>query len=239
MIEIFQTTKQILSEKIHKENSFEPNLTTGMIYYFADREIKRLLVKKPYLKVLELGCGSGIISLLLKKKYDQKLDLYLSDIMELSVDDARKNFEKNNLSATIKKSDMFEAWDLNTEFDVIIYDVTGISGEIAKLSPWFEKAYASDCVTGVTHLLNFFNTVQKMNFKEKSVIFPLLSLSNYKIAKNYINKLHIIDSGKVYWPVPINDFKVEFNSLTDSENCTTEIINGIHNAWTEVFVCSV
>lgn len=239
MIEILKATKQVLSEKIQTENSFDPNLTTGMIYYFADQEIKRLLDRKSNLKVLELGCGSGIISLMLKKKYGSQLEMHLSDIVELSVEDARKNFEINNLSAKIKKSNMFEAWDLNTPYDLILYDVTGISGEIAKLSPWFDKAYASDCVTGVTHLINFISTVKKLKNKQKSIIFPLLSLSNHNIVRKHINDLNILNSGKVHWPVPIEDFKVDFKSIANNENHTTEIIDGIYNAWTEVYVCSV
>ena len=65
---------------------------------------------------LELGCGSGIISLLAAKKGAKVL---ASDINEIALEFLDKNATKNNLSLTTVPSDLFDSIE-NTTFDFII-----------------------------------------------------------------------------------------------------------------------
>lgn len=65
---------------------------------------------------LELGCGSGIISLLASKKGAKVL---ASDINEIALEFLNKNATKNNLRITTIQSDLFDSLE-NLNFDYII-----------------------------------------------------------------------------------------------------------------------
>ena len=67
-------------------------------------------------KILELGCGSGIISLLASKK---KANVIASDINERALEFLNKNAEKNNLPVTTIQSDLFDTIE-EKSFDYII-----------------------------------------------------------------------------------------------------------------------
>ena len=74
---------KILDQEIKLNDTdkvFEPNITTRLIMQSCD---KLNFNKKK--KVLDLGSGSGIIGIFLKKKYKEKIDLYLSDYSEDAV----------------------------------------------------------------------------------------------------------------------------------------------------------
>ena len=65
---------------------------------------------------LELGCGSGIISLLASKKGAK---VFASDINEIALEFLYKNATKNNLPITTIQSDLFDSIE-KTNFDYII-----------------------------------------------------------------------------------------------------------------------
>lgn len=66
--------------------------------------------------VLDFGCGYGPIGIYLKKKYDCNVDMI--DINDRSLELARKNAIKNNVSVNIFKSDIYE--NVTKKYDYII-----------------------------------------------------------------------------------------------------------------------
>jgi len=97
--------------KVHPD-VFPPHLTlsTKILLNF----IKPLNLKNK--SFLELGCGSGIISLLASKKEAKVL---ASDINEKALEFLKKNSIKNELPVTIIQSDLFDNIE-NIHFDYII-----------------------------------------------------------------------------------------------------------------------
>ena len=70
-------------------------------------------------KLLDLGCGYGIIGIAFKKKYP-KLNITMIDINERAVRMAKQNCKNNNLTINIFKSDILNNSELKNElFDVI------------------------------------------------------------------------------------------------------------------------
>jgi len=59
-------------------------------------------------KVLDMGCGYGVIGLFIKALYPQ-LIVTLTDINERAVSYARKNAERNNLWVQIVQGDLYES----------------------------------------------------------------------------------------------------------------------------------
>lgn len=66
--------------------------------------------------VLDFGCGYGPIGIYLKKRYNCNVDMI--DINDRSLDLARKNAIKNNVSVNIFKSDIYE--NITKKYDYII-----------------------------------------------------------------------------------------------------------------------
>ena len=88
---------------------------------------------------MDLGCGCGILGIMIKKK-NKSIDIFSSDVDINAVENAKKNFKKNEIKGDIRVSNLFKNWD-SYKFDYIINDVSGISSAIAKRSPWFKKLY--------------------------------------------------------------------------------------------------
>lgn len=174
---------------------FKPTLTS------------KLLVKEtiPYLKkkqkILDLGCGGGIITACLyKKSFKQKF--YLSDLHSLAIIKAKKNLNLINNNFTFKIGDGFEPWK-NEKFDIIINDISGISKTVAKLSPWFKNVPTDNTEKGTGLLKKIVK--QCANFMNNKSIFvtPIISLSDCATAVNIVKKnLKIVSIKKYQWPLP-------------------------------------
>jgi tRNA G10 N-methylase Trm11 len=150
---------------------FTPNLTTKLSYEVSVNHIKKNF------KVLDLGCGSGILGILIKKKY-QNIKLFSSDIDHNAVKFTKKNFKKNNIKGDVRESNLFGNWK-KMKFDYIINDVSGISNKIAIKSPWFKKIVPCDTGLDGTKLSSKILEQSKKYLKKKGIIqIPLISLSN-------------------------------------------------------------
>ena len=66
--------------------------------------------------ILDFGCGYGPIGIFLKKRYDCNVDMI--DINDRSLELAKKNAIKNNVSVNIFKSDIYE--NITKKYDYII-----------------------------------------------------------------------------------------------------------------------
>ena len=163
--------------------SFEPNLTSNLI---ADAIETINLEGK---SILDLGCGCGALGLSLTKHNPSLIDF--SDISSGAIDDCIlniKNFKTNSKKIELNaiKSNCFDNIHTNKKYDIIINDVSGISEEIAKLSPWFLNA---PCESGSDGLFLFKKIIKEaQNYLKPSGILltPLLSLSNIRNAISFI-----------------------------------------------------
>ena len=150
---------------------FTPNLTTKLSYEVSINHIKKNF------KVLDLGCGSGILGILIKKKY-RNIKLFSSDIDQNAIKFTKKNFKKNNIKGDVRESNLFGNWK-KMKFDYIINDVSGISNKIAIKSPWFKKIVPCDTGLDGTKLSSKILEQSKKYLKKKGIIqIPLISLSN-------------------------------------------------------------
>ena len=68
-------------------------------------------------KVLDLGCGAGVIGAMIKK-HNPQAQITMTDIHAMALASARKTFDKNQLEAEIFASDVFS--NIEGKFDLII-----------------------------------------------------------------------------------------------------------------------
>lgn len=91
------------------KNAYRYNSDSLMLYSFC---------KNIYGNVLDVGCGSGILGLLLKRDFPE-ISLFMCDILEQNCTLAAKNAKENGLLAQIFALD-FSKFDKNIQFDFII-----------------------------------------------------------------------------------------------------------------------
>jgi methylase of polypeptide subunit release factors len=156
-------------------------------------------------KLLELGCGCGIISLALAMDFPKRdLSLSLSDLSSGAILDCKENFDNVGLRAEIKVGSLFEPW-INSEerYDLIINDISGISRDVAAMSPWFDKAPMAPGNTGVELLQQFLLEAPNYLTPSGKVIFPLLNLSQTELVMNSEDSnFEFIKIKELEWPLP-------------------------------------
>lgn len=82
--------------------------------------IKNAKITKEDSKVLDLGCGYGVIGIALKKHYPN-VDMTLCDINDRAVRVAKQNCDENDTVCSVIKSDIFSNSAISEQkFDVIL-----------------------------------------------------------------------------------------------------------------------
>jgi len=205
-IDFDKLKEDIISDK----NVFKPNLTSLLSYETAISEIKNNY------KVLDLGCGSGIIGIALMKSFPN-IEMYCSDLDNNSVNITKKNYLKYKLEADIKVGNLFYPW-LNKKFDYIINDVSGISSIVAKNSPWYgDKIPCDSGEDGSNLALSIIKNAAIYLTKKGSIQIPLISLSNVQkivnVAEKNFSETKIIKSKDWFLPKEMENMKSKMNEL--------------------------
>lgn len=195
--------KKIQETKLYvKKKVFIPTQTTKYLF----DEIKKKISKRKNIILSDMGCGNGVIGISLYKKLKNIKHLYFSDISKEAIINCKKNLKLNKIkftNATFLVSDVFEKFN-NEKFDVIINDISGISEDVAKISPWFKKVPCSSGINGTDLTINFLSNYKYYLKKNGIVFFPIISLCNEKKIFNFLRKFKINFEilSKNIWPLP-------------------------------------
>lgn len=154
-------------------------------------------------KMLDLGAGSGVNGISLYLKGLVKPPLYASDLSEHAIDCMEKNAALQNLPIVIKRGSSFKPWE-SEKFDYIVDDISGISEEVAKISPWYNNV---PCQSGIDGTALVVEVVQKAPEHLNAgglFFFPVISFSNVnKILKTaHDNFSHVEPLFHEEWPLP-------------------------------------
>tara|TARA_X000000950_G_scaffold214902_1_gene258603 strand:- start:5390 stop:6109 length:720 start_codon:yes stop_codon:yes gene_type:complete len=175
---------------------FEPNLTTILLIDMARKIIKNND------KVLDLGCGSGVVGCYLYKKKIIKY-IYGSDISEAAVNCSIYNAKKLTNDYDIRLSNSLSNWK-NRKFDLIINDISGISSQLNNISKWFKFAPNDSGNDGTKFTINILKDYKNKQFNNANLLFPVLGLSDRDKIINYLkkNKISYKILVKKEWPLP-------------------------------------
>jgi len=155
----------------YKKNTFIPTGTSDLL---VESVIKKLKIKG---KVLDLGAGSGYVGLKLLNVFQDKFNLFASDIEKSSIQTIKSNAKINKKKIIIKIGSLFKPWK-NYKFDFIINDVSGISEDVAKISPWFKNVSCKSGKDGTKLTVQIIKESKKFLNKKGIICFPILSFAN-------------------------------------------------------------
>lgn len=192
-------------------------------------------------KILDLGCGCGAIGLSLFKNNIVKEPIYASDISNEAVSNFTTNSEKYNCKSIVKQSHLLNEWE-EGQFEMIVCDVSAISEEVAKFSNWFDVTSCKTGADGSVLMKEIFENVEKYIKKPGHFYFPIISLSNVDLIKEYsFSKFKNIKKIKRFnWPLPeemLKHFKT-LKELKEKKFVDFKEVFGMVICYTDVYEVS-
>ena len=182
---------------VRMDGVFSPNTTTELLINAVKKTIS-----KP-LKTLDLGCGTGVVGISLWLDGLASEPVFASDLSEPSVACTYENFKEYNCTADIRCGALFDPW-VGEKFDLVIDDISGISQDIAFISPWFGGIPCDTGSDGTNLVLDILYNASNYLSGKGYFFFPVLSLSNVdvilKVANESFATVELIERQE--WPLP-------------------------------------
>ncbi|OGC04163.1 hypothetical protein A2276_06080 [candidate division WOR-1 bacterium RIFOXYA12_FULL_43_27] len=163
-----------------QDGVFTPTGTTEVLFKAVQKYIK-----KPG-KILDLGCGCGVMGIALHQIGVVRGLLYASDLSEESVACTKKNADRYNCPVVAKSGALFDPW-VEEKFDYIVDDVSGVSEEVARISPWFDGVPCESGRDGSSLVVQVIKKARAHLNSSGCLFFPIISFSN---VNNILNAAH-------------------------------------------------
>jgi len=170
---------------------FVPTSTTTLLLAAV-----RKSVNPNWTTALDLGCGSGVVAVVLKKLILPQASVSASDISEEAVELARQNAARHGLAIECRAGSLFEPW-AGRNFDVIVDDVAGMSEPVARLSRWYPPQIKSDAgEAGTRWIVPILEQAPGHLPSGGEIFFPVLTLSDeaeiLRTAESSFKKIELI-----------------------------------------------
>ncbi len=118
-------TRDVLRNKEIKFYTASGLFSTNKVDKGSELLINKSIIKDND-KILDLGCGYGIIGLSLKLSFP-KIKIIFSDINERAIQTTKDNLKLHNVKAEVIQSDGFE--NINEKFDIILLNPPQTAGK--------------------------------------------------------------------------------------------------------------
>jgi len=204
--------------KINKSQSFEIKLKESVFHPTgtSDEIIKAVSanIVSPG-KVLDLGCGSGVVGFALHILGKSEGPLHASDLSSDAALLIEENAKDLGIPVVARYGSIFAPWE-NESFDYIIDDISGIAEDVAAISPWFSKTSCRSGKDGSDLVIEAITNAPVHLNEGGKFFFPVLSLSNSKkiieAASETFTKVQRIAHKE--WRLP-DELKSHMDTLVD------------------------
>ena len=151
---------------------FHPTSTTSLLLRAA-----RGAFGEPCGSVLDLGCGSGIVAIVLARLLPAGTTVCASDLSPEAVRLTIANAGRNHVSVDCRCGSSFAPWE-GQRFDLIVDDVAGVAEPIDRLSGWYPPGVPSDAGRdGARWILEILERAPEHLSHGGRFVFPVLTLS--------------------------------------------------------------
>jgi len=151
---------------------FQPTSTTVLLLRAA-----RGALGQPCQSVLDLGCGSGIVAVVLARLLPPDTSVCASDLSFEAVRLTLANAERNGVRVEGRCGSSFDPW-AGRRFDLIVDDVSGVAEPLDRLSGWYPPSVPSDAGRdGARWILEILDRVPDHLSPSGRFVFPVLTLS--------------------------------------------------------------
>lgn len=215
---------------------FTPTGTTKLLIRGVQQSVSQAV------RMLDLGCGTGIVGLSLFLQGLVKPPLCASDLSASAVRCARMNFERYGCPGDVRAGSLFKPW-VGDRFDVIVDDISGVAQEIAALSPWFQGIPCETGRDGTALVVEILRNAREHLSPNGRLFFPALSLSNVDVlleaARTSFTAVERI--ARQEWPLP-EELKAHMSLLEklNREGCITlKERFGIVLYYTEIYCATI
>lgn len=192
--------------KINESQSFEIKLKESVFHPTgtSDEIIKAVSanIDSPG-KILDLGCGSGVVGFALYLLGKSKGPLFSSDLSSDAAALINENASDLDIPVVARHGSVFSPWD-GQFFDYIVDDISGIAQDIAAISPWFRKTSCESGMDGSDLVIEAINSAPSHLNDGGKFFFPILSLSNSEKIVDVANQTfkHVKRVGHKQWKLP-------------------------------------
>jgi methylase of polypeptide subunit release factors len=172
---------------------FYPTSTTNLLLASVRQSLNAVTTSA---SALDLGCGCGIVAVVLAKSILPKAAIHASDISIEAVELAKRNAADNQVAIDCRCGSLFEPW-AGMKFDLILDDVAGMAEPIARLSQWYPPHIHSDAgEDGVRWIVSILSQAPDFLTPQGQIFFPVLTLSNeariLEVAQKHFAKVDLI-----------------------------------------------
>lgn len=151
---------------------FRPTSTSVLLL----RAARQLLQQQPAASVLDLGCGCGVVAVVLAS-VTNGAKVSASDVSAAAAALTLKNAGKNGVAVETRSGSLFEPW-AGRRFSMIVDDVAGVAEPLDRLSGWYPGDVPSEAgPDGTRWILEIID--QAPNYLEPGgrFVFPVITLA--------------------------------------------------------------
>ena len=191
---------------------FRPTSTTVLLLRAARKELARQ--RRPH-SVLDLGCGTGIVAVVLAKLFPADAVVCASDLSPAAVALARLNAERNKIAVQCRSGSLFDPWR-GQRFDLIVDDVAGVAEPLDRLSGWYPPAVPSGAGSdGTRWVLEILDQAPDFLAPGGLLIFPVLTLSREQpVTERARSRFAAVELVEEQW-YPVNEQLLEHLQLLE------------------------
>lgn len=151
---------------------FAPTSTSVLLL----RAARQVLEQRAATSILDLGCGCGVVAVVLAGPAGGGARVSASDISPAAKRLTEKNAARNGVSIDCRSGSLFEPW-AGRRFSLIVDDVAGVAEPIDRLSGWYPGNVPSEAgPDGTRWILQVVDQAPNHLEPDGRLVFPVLTL---------------------------------------------------------------